>query len=266
MATTTTTVTTCNEHGQLATTTTTTTGPGAAPTASAPSAAAEVHQQVPVPLDDDAAIETGESMRHTDLPDPRILSSTEVGSTRWVGLSTVTYEDRFGKQRKWDVVSRTTKKEESYADAVFILSVVKGGRFLTPHIILVKQWRPAIAKYSIEMPAGLIDAGETPEQAAVRELHEECGISGEAVSCSPELNLSPGISNETGALVHVTIDMNLPENQIPEQKLEDGEDIDVMYIPVNKLVPTLKAFDAKGYSVFMGLYSMAMALNMGVHF
>ena len=59
--------------------------------------------------------------------------------------------------------------------------------------------------------------------------------------------------------------MNLPENQNPEQKLEDGEDIDVMYIPVNKLVFTLKAFDAKGYSVFMGLYSMAMALNMGVH-
>ena len=64
----------------------------------------------------------------------------------------------------------------------------------------------------------------------------------------------------------VTIDMNLPENQNPVQVLEDGEDIDVMYIPINKLVPTLKAFDAKGYSVFMGLYSLAMALNMGSKF
>lgn len=260
MATTTTTVTTCTEQGEITVTTTTVSKPKDVPAAAAASAPAEEAAE------EDDIITTGESLRHGHLPDPHIVSSTEVGSTRWVNLSTVTYEDRFGKERKWDVVSRTTKKVEMYADAVFILSVVKGGRFETPHIILVKQWRPAMAKYSIEMPAGLIDPGETPEQAAVRELHEECGILGKAVSCSPELNLSPGISNETGALVHVTIDMNLPENQNPVQVLEDGEDIDVMYIPINKLVPTLKAFDAKGYSVFMGLYSLAMALNMGSKF
>ena len=31
-------------------------------------------------------------------------------------------------------------------------------------------------RYTIEMPAGLIDAGETPAQAAIRELKEECGL------------------------------------------------------------------------------------------
>lgn len=194
-------------------------------------------------------------------PDPKILKQDEVGSTRWVKLSTLTYADRNGSERKWDVVSRTTKKEGMYADAVFIVCILNGGQFASPHILLVKQWRPAMAKYSIEMPAGLIDQGETPEQAAVRELHEECGFHGKAVSCSPELNLSPGLSNETGAVVHVQVDMGASENIKPKQELDDGEDIEVLYVAVADLIPRLKEFNTKGYSVFLGLYSMALSLN-----
>ena len=52
------------------------------------------------------------------------------------------------------------------------------------------------------------------------------------------------------------------ENQNPVQQLDDGEDIEVLYVPVNGLIPKLKEFDGKGYSVFMGLYSMAMALSV----
>jgi hypothetical protein len=37
-----------------------------------------------------------------------------------------------------------------------------------PHILLVKQFRPPVGKYTIEMPAGLIDPGEIPEQVRVR--------------------------------------------------------------------------------------------------
>src|SRR5215469_6163318 len=42
-------------------------------------------------------------------------------------------------------------------------------------IVLVRQYRPAIGQMTIEIPAGSIDPGETPESAALREVMEETG-------------------------------------------------------------------------------------------
>jgi ADP-ribose pyrophosphatase len=50
---------------------------------------------------------------------------------------------------------------------------------------LQKQYRPPVDKIVIEVPAGLIDAGETPEECAVRELLEETGYVGVAGERSP---------------------------------------------------------------------------------
>ena len=52
-------------------------------------------------------------------------------------------------------------------------------------MILQKQYRPPIDKVVIEVPAGLIDPGETAEQAAVRELKEETGYVGEVTESTP---------------------------------------------------------------------------------
>lgn len=43
-------------------------------------------------------------------------------------------------------------------------------------IVLIKQYRYPLNKYIYELPAGLIDDGETPQEAAVRELYEETGL------------------------------------------------------------------------------------------
>lgn len=47
-----------------------------------------------------------------------------------------------------------------------------------PEIVLQKQFRPPVGKVTIEIPAGLVDAGEDAAESAVRELKEETGYLG----------------------------------------------------------------------------------------
>jgi ADP-ribose pyrophosphatase len=42
-------------------------------------------------------------------------------------------------------------------------------------VLLVRQYRPAVERYTLELPSGLVDAGETPAEATGRELLEETG-------------------------------------------------------------------------------------------
>lgn len=57
--------------------------------------------------------------------------------------------------------------------AVCILPMDKDG-----NVYLVRQYRHAVGEDLIEAPAGLMEEGETPEQAALRELREETGALG----------------------------------------------------------------------------------------
>lgn len=55
-------------------------------------------------------------------------------------------------------------------DWVLILARTKDGKW-----VMTEQYRHGTGKIDLEFPAGIIDKNETPEEAAVRELQEECG-------------------------------------------------------------------------------------------
>jgi ADP-ribose pyrophosphatase len=55
--------------------------------------------------------------------------------------------------------------------SVVLLPVTSEGR-----IVLVRQYRHAIGRWVWELPAGSLKAGEHPEEAAIRECHEEIGL------------------------------------------------------------------------------------------
>jgi ADP-ribose pyrophosphatase len=62
-----------------------------------------------------------------------------------------------------------------------------------PHVVLVRQWRFAIAQPTLEIPGGMIDPGEEPEAAARRELLEETGYAGDQWSPLGLVHPNPAI-------------------------------------------------------------------------
>ncbi|CAJ0923460.1 unnamed protein product, partial [Ranitomeya imitator] len=114
-----------------------------------------------------------------------------------------TFHTVLSRNRTWETVKRTTRREGNAVDGVAIIPVLQR----TLHyecMVLIKQFRPPLGCYCLEFPAGqrdnlhipswkvprnringLIDENETAEQAALRELEEETGYKGEVIERSP---------------------------------------------------------------------------------
>ncbi len=72
-------------------------------------------------------------------------------------------------------------------------------------IILIRQYRYPLGRFIYELPAGLIEEGETPTQAAIRELKEETGYELEPVTGDEMWNrpfyMGAGYTDESSATV-----------------------------------------------------------------
>jgi ADP-ribose pyrophosphatase len=75
--------------------------------------------------------------------------------------------------------------------AVALVPMVDAGR-----VCLVRNERHAVGETLLEVPAGTIDEGETPEQTAARELTEETGFRAGRITFVREWFVSPGVMTE----------------------------------------------------------------------
>jgi ADP-ribose pyrophosphatase len=64
------------------------------------------------------------------------------------------------------------------------------------HVILIRQYRYAVNRWLWELPAGSVDEGETPEQAARRECHEEIGRVPDTIVRLGSMFPTPGYCDE----------------------------------------------------------------------
>jgi ADP-ribose pyrophosphatase len=93
---------------------------------------------------------------------------------------------------------------------------------------LVKQWRYPSARYSIEISAGRIEPGDTPEQTARRELEEETGYRARELTRLGEFYVAPGWCEER---LFVYLAAGLEES---EQNLDDDEEVDLVRVPFSR--------------------------------
>ena len=61
-------------------------------------------------------------------------------------------------------------------------------------VILVRQYRHGIQEVVLEVPGGVVDEGESPEEAAVRELQEETGFAAGSVRLLGKMMPNPAIN------------------------------------------------------------------------
>jgi len=172
----------------------------------------------------------------------------------WTGkfLRTVLieYPDPFGQQdmstmtakvREWEAIERVN------CDGIVGIVPITG----EGEVVLIRQFRPPINGYVIELPAGLCDIGESKEDAAKRELREETGYSAGEVHFLIEGPLSSGASSE---MLHVFIATGL--SYVGTGDRDETENIEVLKVPMDELGPFLDDLRNDGNYIDLKVYGL----------
>ena len=113
--------------------------------------------------------------------------------------------DRLSHERVYDgkVFDVDRDKERMPNGRTVVVDVVRHSKsvVLIPvpepgHVVLIKQYRYAVNAFLWELPAGSVDEGETPEQAARRECHEEIGKVPSTIVRLAAMHPTPGYCDE----------------------------------------------------------------------
>jgi ADP-ribose pyrophosphatase len=183
----------------------------------------------------------------------KIKQADKLTNLKWLNMFDVTYVDKNGQTRSWQIVSREKKPKcmtgkFKLPDAVVIVPFHHEKR----KVVITKEFRVPLADFEYGFPAGLIDEGETIEDAARRELREETGLDlTRILKISPPIYSSAGMTDESVAMVYVECDGEPSVSRNAESEFIEVELISQPEATRLCRNPALK-FDAKAYLVLCG--------------
>ena len=134
-----------------------------------------------------------------------IKEARKLTDQKWLNLFDVKYIAKTGDERSWQLATREKEPKcvtgrYDCPDAVVIVPFHTG----EDKMVITREYRVPLNDYEYGFPAGLIDGGESVEQATRRELREETGLKvSRFIKISPPIYSSAGMTDESVAMVYV---------------------------------------------------------------
>lgn len=114
------------------------------------------------------------------------------------------------------------------------------------YFVMERQFRHGSNSVTVEFPGGIIEDGEKPEDAALRELAEETGIKAERLTFLGDINPNAAFISGRG---YIFLAEQL--NYTSERHLDCNEQIEVITIPVKELISKLGKGEFDNGSLFI---------------
>ncbi|AZU63222.1 NUDIX hydrolase [Neobacillus mesonae] len=161
----------------------------------------------------------------------KTLHSKEIFSGKIITVELQDVKLPNGKQAKREIVK--------HPGAVAVIALTNENR-----IVMVEQYRKALEKIIVEIPAGKLEKGEEPASCARRELEEETGYVCESLEPLLSFYTSPGFADE---IVHVFLAKGLTKKENPAAMDED-EFVNLKELTLEEAIQYVKEqkiYDAK---------------------
>jgi ADP-ribose pyrophosphatase len=133
-------------------------------------------------------------------------------------------------------------------DAAIVFPITEGDE-----VVLVRQYRAAIDRIELGLPAGLVEEGEEPEKAARRELIEETGYSGSEWESLGAVASSPSLKDNWA---HLYLARGVERLGSPQP--DEYERVEVLLVPVGELLQKIASSEIVSSS---GVAAILLALN-----
>ena len=176
----------------------------------------------------------------------KVLSRKILWEGKFLRTILITYKDRKGRLREWEAVSRV-----QHNDVVVIVAMTRD-----KELLLIRQYRPSLDRYVIELPAGLVEPAEDIIAAGRRELIEETAHTSGHLTLLEEGVMSTGINTERWRVLVAEDAEEVPEELSRVHGPDENEDIEVIKAPLGNLYQVLEAYSSRGDEIDLRIHGL----------